>query len=267
VTVWLYLTRSKHPISDYVNWAQNLCKLNASIYFWADNETAPYIYQYREQWGLLNKTIINITTLEQISSFLGHVNWDRQYEMDAEKQLHSAGLYQVWSSKVDMLTKVSVWNPFNTDCFYFFDVGYFRDTDRYTNWPAKSVVKSLPRDRVVFLAIYGFRNEEYNHQVRYFSHSNGDRLGGGAFGGTQSAILRYNDLYYKMVKEYDEHGVMWGKEQNVLNGVAMAHPDSVFIVRAEDGCGDKWFYLSPFFAETSELPPNCAVSHIWGTWR
>jgi len=267
VTAWFFLQKSKHPAIEYERWAKNLCKLNTNIYFWADSYTAPVIYQYRERWGLLNKTIINITTPEALSSFLGPVDWNRQSRLDGEESIHSIGLYQIWSSKVYMLAKVSIWNPFKTDSFYFFDVGYFRETDRYQNWPSKQVVKSLPRDRVVFLSINDFRYEEYTRFVKYFTNWNGDRLGGGAFGGTRSSILHYYKFYYRMVKEYDKHDVMWGKEQNVINAVAMEHPASIFLVKAEDGCGNKWFYMSPFLADPVELPSNCAVSHLWGTWR
>jgi hypothetical protein len=46
--------------------------------------------------------------------------------IDPEKHTHSIGLYKVWNSKVDLLKRTAEWNPFNTEFFFYFDVGGFR---------------------------------------------------------------------------------------------------------------------------------------------
>jgi hypothetical protein len=58
----------------------------------------------------------------------------------------------------------------------------------------------LPRDKMVFLLVYPWSQNEIEGKVRYFTNGNGDKVGGTAFIGTKEAIYKYHSLYYPLVR-------------------------------------------------------------------
>jgi hypothetical protein len=52
-------------------------------------------------------------------------------------------------------------------------------------------------------------------------------------------------------------GKFVGKDQEIMNSIALLHLDKVFMLDTRGSCGDPWFFFQPFLSSKEELPPMC----------
>ena len=53
--------------------------------------------------------------------------WESQLQIDHEANLHKTKeTYWIWNEKAEMVRKVTEENPFNTELFFWVDIGYLR---------------------------------------------------------------------------------------------------------------------------------------------
>ena len=85
--------------------------------------------------------LVLLLSLDQfLVSEFAHV-WPAHLELDEEGEGagHSQELYMVWAEKSAFLQRGAALNPFGTDCFFWVDIGLFRnasDMHRFAAWPS-----------------------------------------------------------------------------------------------------------------------------------
>jgi len=72
---------------------------------------------------------------------------------------------------------------------------------------------------------------------------------GSFFGGKSQAVLWWEAVWYAAHNEFISKKYFVGKDQNIMNSLALKYPNKVFSVRSAEGCHEeKWFSYQYFLA-------------------
>ena len=232
-----YLMKSKYSAFNYIQWLENLMKINNSLVFFTDKAFMK-VAKYMRPKELYNKTIFIELEMKDFYSYKNFGKlFEKAFQIDNENFYHTIPLYLIWAEKCTFLKKVIEKNYFNSKCFYWIDSGYFRKNDEMNNyingWPSPE--KCYEDDRVLinlfrnFSAeeIKGIINFEYKALIKLINTRN---VGGGMFGGQPEKLLNFIDLYYKSVYLFAEHKLFIGKDQNIFAYISFSHPEIVKLV-------------------------------------
>ena len=192
--------------------------------------------------------------------------WDAQLAVDPERAKHSPTLYATWNAKAYLVNETATLNPFHSKYFAWMDAGQFRNAAR----PWRSAVDAHKlavvfgeveaglSERPPFCAYDGGRHPHPStsavvsrqhkllvNLVHPFPASYcmpfdpfttspatllSDHTAGQSFVGTAAAIRWYADVYYRLLLSYQSRGLVWGKDQNVANGITFAYKGSVMLL-------------------------------------
>ena len=144
-----YKIKSKHSYQDYLEWMNNILKINRSIVFYFENLLPKKIKNMRPR-EFENKTIWIEYNMKDFYSFNYYLkDFKETYTIDIEKSHHSVPLYLIWAEKCKFLENAVNKNYFNSTCFYWVDAGFFRNSTKiktYINdWPSPKNCFEDPR--------------------------------------------------------------------------------------------------------------------------
>jgi len=237
VTSYYRIKSKKHKTKDYLDWINNIVKINKPFVFFTDKKFMPHLKRIRPK-KFHNKTVFN--TVELVD-FYSYKNFRKEFinswKIDFEKSYHSIPLYLVWAEKCNFLKKAIRENYFNSTCFYWIDAGYFREKNEsykyIENWP--STKKCHEEQRVLLGKVRNFSDFEikkivnFNYDYHIFLQKN-INVAAGLFGGQSKNILKFIDLYYDSIKLFIKKKIFIGKEQNIYTYIAFSYPELVRLI-------------------------------------
>jgi len=267
VTGYFPLKKSKHSFEEYENWINNfLPKITSPIVIFVDKRNATSFMEKRMGKPTVILEYDNVWDLPPISKFKdNYIN--KQNELDPEKQIHYPGLYAVWNSKSWMLSHVTELNPFNSTYFFWVDMGCFRDqitpNHYFVNWPdidrVNEVFKNGTLNNFHVFAVDKYHDNTTDYKYQYLRWTL-DILIGTFFGGTAKAIQSWSKMYYEVHEDFLNKGLFVGKEQNLMNYVAIKLKNEIIVTTAfgenYDYKGNVWFYFQDWYANENERYPN-----------
>lgn len=248
-----YPVRGKHDHSEYRNWiARFLPTVTTPMVIFTDAATAPMLEQLRGT----HPTRVIIQSFETLRfaapRFLEY--WRRDHARDHERHIHNPHLYIIWNEKTAFVQRAIEFNPFNTEFYTWCDIGMMRESsghEIYSSWPSPESLAPLDRDRIYLLEVESFQAEDSrilpNGLPAQFVAKN--RVGGGVLLGSKHAWSRWIPAYYNMVEAFMAADYFAGKDQSIMNTLAITNPDLIHLVRPEPymlggrHCGDRWFYM------------------------
>jgi FkbM family methyltransferase len=208
---------------------------NLFIYIPAEYEYLVWEKRTREN------TYVRITELEDIKKLYGPF-WDKTQEIRTNSEwLNQAGWLSgspqavleyynpIVQSKMFMLNDASIWNPFDTEYFFWLDAG-ITNTVPHTHITENNILNKLPQygNPFLFLSypyeaeteIHGFTFSEMNKitgtKVEYVCR-------GGLFGGHKQQIHEANATYYSMLMNTLNTGFM-GTEESIFSLMSYNEP-------------------------------------------
>lgn len=240
VSAYFEIHKSKFDHDKYMSWIKNFMQIRSNIVIFTN---------CKEKLQHLRPIELHIhyidTTLDDF--YTNKYDWIKHHQMDHEKAVHSIELYMIWNEKSNFIKRAIDINPFNTDYFYWTDIGAFRNSqlnDRYANYPIKKV------DKIVLLNIEHFTMGEIliDGIDSRFQHKN--RIGGGIFGGHKDKCLEWWLLYYKMLDTFFDKNIFAGKDQSIMAFVYLNNKELVELVRpSQNYLLDPWFYLEDYLID------------------
>ena len=155
----------------------------------------------------------------------------------------------IWSEKSNFLKTAAQKNYFNSKCFYWVDVGNFRNTsdmDKYINWPSTN--KCFEDGRVVInerlnKSDYikdGLKRFDPNIHREFQKSYNID---GSCFGGQRDYVIQFCDIFYDLVRIYIKKNIFIGKDQNMMAFIAYFYPNITKLVYS-----GRWKYLIEYLS-------------------
>ena len=167
--------------------------------------------------------------------WLNQVGW-----LKDSTQAKIPGYNPMVMSKMFLLHNVKIFNPFNSDYFYWLDGG-ITNTVHPGYFTHDSVIEKIEDCLSKFLficfpyetstEIHGF---DINEMKKYANSPSVNRVArGGFFGGPKDQISKINDIYYSLLKDSLNSGLM-GTEESIFTLMTYLHPDLFSCEKIED---------------------------------
>jgi len=246
-----YRIKSKHEPEDYLKWINNIVMLNKSMVFFSNDEFIQTLKKMRPK-EYHKKTVFIKLEMEEFYSYKNfYKDFNKTYYIDPEYSYHTVPLYLIWAEKCMFLKRVIYHNYFNSKCFYWVDIGYFREgqdsMQKFINhWPTTK--KCFEDNRFLIGQIRNF-SKSYKEKILNFDIEAHHKLQldfnvcGNIFGGQIENTLKFADYYYKAVRLFIKNKIFIGKDQNIFAYVCFAHPEIVKIFFCND-----WFDFQSYLA-------------------
>jgi len=167
--------------------------------------------------------------------WLNQVGW-----LKDSTQAKIPGYNPMVMSKMFLLHNVKIFNPFNSDYFYWLDGG-ITNTVHPGYFTHDSVIEKIEDCLSKFLficfpyetstEIHGF---DINEMKKYANSPSVNRVArGGFFGGPKDQISQINGIYYSLLKDSLNSGLM-GTEESIFTLMTYLHPDLFSCEKIED---------------------------------
>jgi hypothetical protein len=253
----------KRGYDNYLQKFSELLKTEVNMYIFIDPSDEEFIWKYRDK----SNTTLNLMSLDELKIWFNFTNktneirqkesWLSQASWLRESPQATLDSYNpVVMSKMFMLNNVTIWNPFNSEYFFWIDAG-ITNTVHYGYFTHDKVFDNLPEfinnnNDFVFLTypyvggeeIHGF---ERNSIARY---SNTDYVKyvcrGGFFGGKKQRINEINGLYYSYLQSTLDSGFM-GTEESIFT-IIMHNNSDIITQYGIESNGLVW----PFFEDLKD---------------
>lgn len=232
------INRSGRSFDTYLTHLDNFLKTPQKLFIYVPHELEEYVRSRRDE----SNTYIKVTPLDDIKD-LYRPFWDRTQTIRKDNDWLSQATWlpdspqaslewynPIVQSKMFLLNNASIWNPFDTDYFFWVDAGitntvpcgYFTDSN---------VLHKLHKHGNPFLflsypyeantEIHGFNydkiNEYSNAKVEYVCR-------GGLFGGHKNQLHKANATYYSLLDRSLSEGLM-GTEESLFTIMSYLEPD------------------------------------------
>jgi hypothetical protein len=248
-----YKMQSKCSHDTYMNWINNFMHLECDMVFYTDQET---LADLRESARLADKKNI-IFTVAPKNEWVAYTKygedfWQRQKTIDTDNTqagpMHSPDLYCVWYEKKHFVLRTIESNPYDSEYFIWCDAGAVRESgwlDDVKKFGCNTIkIKSPPRDKIVLLNIKPYTTADMEHfNMHNVMPSNKDLIGGGIQGAYHDMWQKWSDIYDAKLQEMNQMGKFVGKDQDILNILAITEPTVVCVVCSNTSLPDRWFTL------------------------
>jgi hypothetical protein len=223
---------SKFSNQNYWEWIKNFLSLNCHLIIFTDEENFSKIKNLRKSENTL---IIKI----RISDFVVYDYldyWKYCKKIDRE-EYHTPELYMIWAEKTFFLKRAIDLNPFNSNYFFWSDIGCIRDSEmlkhiqtfpniqKFSDYdlcnfflsliePFQTIDKILTKDKIS-ITHRNIQNDDKNEKSCKIIN----RIQGGFFGGNIKSCLEWVDLYIKELALFITTKTFGGKDQYIFNHI------------------------------------------------
>lgn len=272
VTSYFEMNNKQGNNDIYYSWMKNLLEnLNQPLIIYTDYKSYDKIRKMRGY--LINKTIIHLTSLDDMyMSKYNHI-LKHHHTIDNEKNIHNVNLYKIWNEKIHYIKKSVDNNILNGNYYIWIDIGFFRDKNCNTllkHFPDINKIKTEIQDKVGILQIQEIHNK-YLHLIdesnninvltRYDLNNELYTFGGGFLIFHKNNINKIHDLYFELMDKYISKDRFIGKDQILYANLTITHPELFKIINHVSSNKynrfqqNIWFYMFNHF-----LPDKPIVS-------
>ncbi|MCB1711496.1 MAG: hypothetical protein KDH96_03165 [Candidatus Riesia sp.] len=235
----------------YLNNFSKLLSLDVNLYLFIPKELEDFVWSKRKT----NNTVVKILEIEDILNNYFKEHYDKVNKIRTTPEWFLQTGEEGWlkyspqaalpnynpvvMSKMFMLNDVSIYNPFDSDYFYWIDGGITNTVglDLLENMYAldnlDSIWLSYPYESND--EIHGFTRKGMNEycNVEFVNYV----VRGGFFGGDRNTINQINGIYYSYLVRTLDSGYL-GTEESIFTIIAHNYPDLMKVYAMTDGwCG------------------------------
>ena len=232
------IKRHNRTFDHYIEAFEKFLSIDQPMYLYVPEELEDFVWQYRSE----ENTTIKICNLDDVKNMYDPF-WDKTQEIrTSEEWVKRAGWLEdspqykleyynpIVQSKMFMLNDAAIFNPFNTEYFYWLDAGITNtvpDGHLRDEPVLDSLHKFTTEDEFMFVAFpYEANNEIHGFEYPAINSYAGDDVKyvcrGGLFGGHKKVIGKANAEYYALLSKTLGDGYM-GTEESIFS--IMAHLD------------------------------------------
>lgn len=225
--------------SHYISQLKHLLLLDINLIIFCDEEVEKVVWEHRTAAD----TVVYKKPLEEFKTKFDFFNavqnirnkpeWKNQSGWLVDSPQSSLEYYNpVIMSKFFMLHDSSIFNPFNSEYFFWIDAGLsstvnlgyftrFKVQDKLPDIVKNFLFLTFPYDGQV--EIHGFTKQPFNE----FCGTNSEYVArGGFFGGKKDYIRKFNSRYYDTLRATLEAGYM-GTEESIFTILCYKFPEDI----------------------------------------
>lgn len=229
---------SKYSHETYKNWMKNFLSLDEAMVIFTDDKTFDYIKSFRKP----ENTIIIKTSIKNFEVYKYIDYWNYCKSIDIEKGHHSIEMYMIWNEKSYFCEKAINWNVFNSEYFFWIDIGCVKDknTLKYMN---KFNVDNIPKDKTILSQVYNTKpNPILNINNISVSFQNiGTRccnvinyIQGGFFGGHINVMKTWITIFKNELNLFINTKTFGGKDQNIMGNLTLKYPQHIYKLQPKE---------------------------------
>lgn len=235
------ISRVGRGFDHYIQNFRNFLDIPVNMFIYIPAEYEYLVWEKRSK----ENTFVKVFELDSVKNLYAP-HWDKTQELrTSDKWLNITGeggwlknspqaanewYNPIVQSKMFMLNDVTIWNPFNTDYFFWLDAGItntvphshlaqYKVLNKLTDYANPFLFLSYPYQAVD--EIHGF---EYSAMNRYAGDKVNYVCRGGLFGGHKDQIRDANSTYYSLLSRTLSEGLM-GTEESLFTIMAYNEPD------------------------------------------
>jgi hypothetical protein len=264
VSAFYLIPSLKRNPDSYVQWIKNFSKLKMNCILFTNLDTFEWLKK-QIGVGIVNyRSNIRIEFMEYQDFKSIKYDWNKQIEMDDEKNIHHTDLYKVWNEKMNFLSVASKINYFSTEWFIWIDSGSMRVSKVFeqSDFTYSKSLNLLDKNYCYFFQI---KNEKHHNRYflqnlsKYFSSNIDLRIiQGGCIISHSDNINLLNDKYFSTLDHLYNNGLFIGKEQVNYHPFIINNNDFIKIIQVKNHkieriYPDVWFFYFPFLLGISEF--------------
>ncbi len=232
------INRVGRSFDHYLEHFDNFLKIPQNLFIYVPKELESFVWERRKS----HNTFVKVYELEDVKNLYAPF-WDKTQEIRnnpewfnlagwlPESPQASLEWYNpIVQSKMFMLNDVSIWNPFDTEYFFWLDAGITNTVpmthlvndnvlDKLTDYGNPFLFLSYPYD--ADNEIHGFKIDGMN---RYAGEDVKYVCRGGLFGGHKQQLNEANSTYYALLDKSMNEGLM-GTEESLFSIMSYVEPD------------------------------------------
>jgi len=224
--------------SHYIEAFKRFLDIPQNLFIYIPKEYEHIVWEKRNE----KNTYVKIYELDDIKKMYQPFWDDTQRIRTNEKWLNQSGWLPnspqaknewynpIVQSKMFLLNDVTIWNPFDTDYFFWLDAG-ITNTVPHGHLAYDNVLNDLPKHSNPFLFLsYDYEAEQEIHGFDYnaMKRFSGDDVKyvcrGGLFGGHKNQINNTNASYYSLLNRTLKSGFM-GTEESLFTIMSYIEPE------------------------------------------
>lgn len=232
------INRTGRPFHHYIENFKRFLDIPQNLFIYVPLELEHLVWEKRSR----ENTFVKIMSLQDVKR-LYNPFWDRTQSVRTNPDwINGAGWLgsspqaslewynPIVQSKMFMMNDASIWNPFDTEYFFWLDAG-ITNTVPYSHLVENNCLNDLPQHGNPFLflsypydaenEIHGFKYDAINRysgkDVKYVCR-------GGLFGGHKDQLREANAAYYSLLDRTLGEGLM-GTEESIFTIMSYTEPD------------------------------------------
>ena len=229
--------RNGRSFDHYIEHFKNFLQIPQNLFIYVPQELESFVWEHRSR----ENTYVKVYELSDVKQ-LYLPFWDKTQEIRTNPEwVNLAGWLPsspqaslewynpIVQSKMFMVSDASIWNPFDSDYFFWLDAG-ITNTVPATHFTENNVLENLKDYGNPFLFLsYPY---EADNEIHGFKYSDMNRYAGedvkyvcrgGLFGGHKDQIREANATYYSILQQTLNQGLM-GTEESIFTIMSYAEP-------------------------------------------
>lgn len=250
----------------YLECFSKLLQVDLPMIIFCDTDVEAFVWKHRksENTRIVRKTLADLRAFpfyDQIQAIRTSPAWVERSGWIPGSPQASMELYNALvMSKQFFLNDASIFNYFDTKFFMWADAGLSNTLNlvdyltpemctKLTNRMHKMMYVAFPYDGTV--EVHGFEKRALD---RYAGTTTEYVVRGGLFGGTRSAICDMNDIYYGLLNDTLNSGLM-GTEESIFTIMSYRNADKISLNMIESN-GLIYKFLENLATEPVDFPEN-----------
>ena len=232
------INRTGRPFHHYIENFKRFLDIPQNLFIYVPLELEHLVWEKRSR----ENTFVKIMSLEDVKR-LYNPFWDRTQSVRTNPDwINGAGWLgsspqaslewynPIVQSKMFMMNDASIWNPFDTEYFFWLDAG-ITNTVPYSHLVENNCLNDLPQHGNPFLFLsypYDAENEIHGFKYDAINRYSGKNVKyvcrGGLFGGHKDQLREANAAYYSLLDRTLGEGLM-GTEESIFTIMSYNEPD------------------------------------------
>ena len=268
ISIYFQLDKSKHSHSKYEMWLDNFfLSVKSPLIILTDKRSIEKTLKKREYPTAMYITDSIWNLLSEISAKRKR-NYIESYKcsqphLDPEYSKHNPNLYALWNLKSFIVDKIAQDNIYGSSSFIYTDAGAWREK-KHENWPDEKFVLDIQKkigDKILFGQLHDEKD-----LLKEEDFPDVDLIEGTFFMGSQLALNRFKNEFWRLHDEWIEAGKFVGKDQSIMNVLAFKSDFKSSVAKLnvwKMNCSffirlfrlvNPWFFYQYFFAAQDAYP-------------